>query len=125
MASAANQLPPLPLPFERATHPAALRAAWAHVRRAAERSSSRAVRAEARRFEEDADRRLERIAAELREERFTFGPSRGVAVARPGKRPRPIVVAPVEHRIAARALLDVLQTEPGVAGAFLATPSSF
>jgi hypothetical protein len=138
MASAANQLHlPSPLPFtvrgslaftqtfERATQPSTLRAAWAHVRRAAERSSSRAVRAEARRFEEEADRRLERIADELRAERFVFGPARGVAVARPGKRPRPIVVAPVESRIAARALLDVLQTEPGVAAAFLATPTSF
>src|SRR5690348_4756350 len=106
MASAANQLPSPPLPFERVTAPATLRAAWAHVRRAAERSSSRAVRAEARRFDEDADRLLDRIAAELREERFAFGPARGVAVARPGKRPRPIVVAPVESRVVARALLD-------------------
>jgi hypothetical protein len=125
MASAANQLPLPPFVFERATNPATLRAAWAHVRRAAERSSSRMVRAEARRFEEEADRRLERIADDLRAERFTFGPARGVAVARPGKRPRPIVVAPVESRIAARALLDVLQTEPGVVSAFLTTPSSF
>ncbi len=124
MASAANQLP-LPLPFDRATHPAALRAAWAHVRRAASLSASRAVRAEARRFEDDADRRLDRIAAELREERFTFGPARGVAVARPGKRPRPIVVAPVESRIAARALLDALQAEPGVSASLLSTPSSY
>jgi hypothetical protein len=125
MASAANQLPPYPLAFDRATHPATLRAAWAHVSRAAQRSSSRAVRAEARRFEEDADRRLQRIAAELREERFTFGSARGIAAARPGKRPRPIVVAPVESRIASRALLDALQAEPDVASSFLATPSSF
>jgi RNA-directed DNA polymerase len=125
MASAANQLHLPPLPFERAIHPATLRAAWAHVRRAASLSASRTVRAEARRFEEDADRRLDRIAAELREERFAFAAARGVTVARPGKRPRPLVVAPVESRIAARALLDVLQSEPGVSAAFLSTPSSF
>src|SRR5277367_5189432 len=105
MASAANQFSTLPLHLdtdrfngpasgvapspsgpgsllERVTDPAALRAAWAHVRRAASLSPSRAVRADARRFEEDADRRLARIAAELAEERFDFGPSRGVAVDR-------------------------------------------
>jgi hypothetical protein len=124
MASAANQLF-LPTPFERATSPAALRAAWSHVRRAALLSTSRAVRAEVRRFEDDVDRRLARMAAELGDERFAFGPSRGVAVDRPGKRPRPIVVAPVEHRIAARALLDAIQGDPSVAASFLATPTSF
>src|SRR5580692_2466636 len=124
MASAANQLPP-PLPFERVSQAATLRGAWAHVRRAAERSSSRAVRLEARRFEHEADQRLERIAAELREERFAFGAGRGVAVVRPGKRPRPLVVAPVESRVVTRALLDVLQTEPGIAAGVLSVRSSF
>jgi hypothetical protein len=95
------------------------------VKRSASLSPSRAVRAEARRFEEDADRRLARIAAELRDERFDFGPSRGVAVDRPGKRPRPLVVAPVEHRVASRALLDALQAEPRVAAAYLSSPASF
>ena len=66
MASAANQLESSPLPFDRVSHPATLGAAWVHVRRAAERSTSRAVRAEARRFEDDADGRLDRIAADVR-----------------------------------------------------------
>jgi RNA-directed DNA polymerase len=124
MASAANQIAP-PLPFDRLTDPATLRAAWAHVRRAAERSTSRTVRLEARRFDDDADRRLERIAGELSAGGFAFGRARGIALPRPGKRPRPIVIAPIESRVVARALLDVLQTTPGVAAAFLATPTSF
>ena len=92
MASAANQSETPS--FQRLTDAATLRAAWAHVRRASERSASRAVRLEARRFEDDADRRLDRLAAELGDERFAFAPSRGVAVDRPGKRPRPLVIAP-------------------------------
>ncbi len=124
MASAANQLP-LFLPFERVSQEATLRAAWLHVRRAAERSSSRAVRADAERFEHDVDRHLARIAAEIREERFAFAAGRGIAVERPGKRPRPIVVAPVESRVVTRALLDVLQTEPGIADRVLGARSSF
>ncbi len=87
--------------------------------------SSRAVRQEARRFDDDADRRLAQIAAELRAERFAFGASRGVAVARPGKRPRPLVIAPLEARVVARALLDVLQSTPAVAASFLTAPTSF
>jgi len=125
MASAANQLDNPPLLFERVSHPATLGAAWVHVKRSAERSASRAVRAEARRFDEDADRRLDRIAADLRDERFAFPLARGVTLSRAGKRPRPLVIAPVESRIVARALLDVLQTTPAVAAAFLAVPSSF
>ncbi len=125
MASAANQLDSPPLLFDRVCHPATLGAAWVHVRRSASLSTSSAVRAEARRFDEDAERRLDRIAAELREERFAFPPARGVALSRAGKRPRPLVIAPVEGRIVARALLDVLQSTPAVAAAFLAVPSSF
>jgi RNA-directed DNA polymerase len=124
MASAANQLENPPT-FQRLTDASTLRAAWAHVRRDAGRSSSRAVRLEARRFEDDADRHLDRIAAELRAERFAFGAARGLAVTRPGKRARPLVIAPLESRVVSRALLDVLQTTPGVAAAFLATPTSF
>ena len=124
MASAANQLA-TPLLFDRVACPATLLAAWVHVRRAASQSASRAVRAEAQRFGEDAERHLDRLAADLREDRFAFPPARGVALSRPGKRPRPLVIAPVESRVVARALLDVLQTTPAVAAAFLDVPSSF
>jgi hypothetical protein len=111
--------------FDRATDPAALRAAWAHVRRSAERSASRAIRADARRFDEDADRALARISADLRAERFVFAPARGIAAARPGKRPRPIVIAPLESRVVARALLDALQSDPRVAEAFVGAQTTF
>lgn len=111
--------------FDRVTDPATLTGAWAHVRRAAMTSPSRLVRAEARRFEENAPVRIAQIAEELAADRFTFAPARGVAVTRPGKRPRPIVVAPIPSRVVSRALLDVLQGDARVRAAFLATPSSF
>src|ERR1700733_14217636 len=108
MASAAHDPPSSSAPFERVAHPATLLAAWHHVRRAAEASRSPSIRGEARRFADDAERHLERIAAEIRADRFQFAPALGVAQPRPGKRARPIVIAPIESRVVARALLDVL-----------------
>jgi hypothetical protein len=112
-------------PFDRVSDVGTLHAAWEHVRRAAARSTSPAIRDEARRFEGDAERRIGRMAQELREGRFAFAPARGVAKTRPGKRPRPIVVAPVEARVVTRALLDVLLGIPAVAAATLGAPTSF
>src|SRR4051812_48612281 len=122
MASAGIQLT-LPSTFDRVTDPATLRAAWAHVRRAASLSPSRLIRAEARRFEEEAADRIARIAADLAADRFTFAAGRGVAVTRPGKRPRPIVIAPLESRVVSRALLDVLESDPRIRAAFLEAPT--
>src|SRR5580704_13448866 len=125
MASALPHILVVPSAFDRVCDPATLAAAWDHVRRAAARSSSNAVRDEARRFEAGAQGRIERIAAELREGRFAFAPARGVARPRPGKRPRPIVIAPVESRVVARALASVLADTPSVAARYLHTPTSF
>jgi len=43
---------------------------------------------------------------------------------RPGKRPRPIVKSPIDSRIVQRALLDVLQDEPGIKP-YYKNPTSF
>ncbi len=75
--------------------------------------------------EEHADRHLARIAAQLREGRFVFAQARGIACERPGKGPRPIVVAPIESRIVQRAILDVLRALPGLSAADLEAPTSF
>jgi hypothetical protein len=128
MASALPQFslaPPSSSPFDRVCDPATLAAAWDHVRRAAARSVSQAVRDEARRFEAGAEDRLACIADEIREGRFAFAPARGVARPRPGKPARPIVVAPVESRVVARALVAVLADTPAVADACLRVPTSF
>jgi len=123
MASAAHQHPPRP--FDRLVSVHTLRAAWDHVRRSAEASASPVTRGEARRFAEDADGRLARVAVELAHDRFTFAPALGVARSRAGKRPRPIVIAPIESRVVTRALLDVLLDVPAIAELCLGAPTSF
>jgi hypothetical protein len=124
MASAAPQTLP-PSPFDRLVSADALRAAWAHVRRSAAVSASPLIRAEARRFADDADAHLARLAAELAADRFLFAPALGVARPRPGKGPRPIVVAPIESRVVTRALLDVLLGIPAVSALCLGAPHSY
>ncbi len=127
MASATldpGDIAPDSTPLERLRARATLRSAWLRVREAARRSSP-ATRAEARSFEAHEGRHLARIAAQLREGRFVFARARGIACERPGKGPRPIVVAPIESRIVQRALLDVLRALPGLRAADLEAPTSF
>jgi hypothetical protein len=121
MASAAHQS----RPFERLASRDRLAAAWDHVRRSAEGSASPAIRAEAQRFAASADRNLAAIAADLQADRFRFAPALGVAKPRAGKRPRPIVVAPLSSRVVTRALLEVLLGIPEVASLCLSATTSF
>jgi RNA-directed DNA polymerase len=114
-----------PSAHDRVADKATLRAAWAHVRRAAEASTAPAIRAEAKRFAAEEDRRIDAIASDLAARRFEFAPALGVAKARPGKGPRPIVVAPIASRVVTRALLDVLLATPAVAELCLGAPTSF
>ena len=95
------------------------------MRRSAESSAAAAIRDEARRFAHGADARLTSIAHELRDEHFVFAPARGIARPRAGKRPRPIVLAPIESRVVTRALLQALSAIPAVADACLGVPTSF
>jgi len=111
-------------PLERLRARSTLRSAWLRVRESALRGAS-STRAEATRFEANADRHLARVAAQLREGRFIFAPARGLSIERPGKGPRPIVMAPIESRIVQRAILDVLRALPGLGAADLEAPTSF
>lgn len=124
MASATQDFPG-DSPFDRVRTRACLRAAWQRVDEAARRSPSAGTRDEARRFAAHADRHLARIAAQLREGRAPFEGARGLAVARPGKAPRPIVIASIESRIVQRALLLVLESIPAIRASYLETPTSF
>src|SRR5262245_3771705 len=124
MASATRE-PERLSPFERVRTRATLRAALAHVQAAAARSTSAGTRDAVARFAAHADRHLARSAKQLREGRFAFAPARGIACDRPGKRPRPIVVAPVENRVVQRAILDVLTDIPAIAGHLTTSPTSF
>lgn len=91
-----------------------LESAWRQVRENAQRSSSPEIRDEANQFEKVASRKLKSIQDRLRDGRFEFKPARGIALKRKGKKPRPIVVAPIESRIVQRALLNVVQEIPAI-----------
>jgi RNA-directed DNA polymerase len=103
---------------------ALLHGAWRRVRENGLASLSAETRDAIKAFDADAHRGLRRIEDQLREHRFVFAPQTGVAKQRPGKKPRPIVIAAVENRIVQRAILDVLQDQPAICEV-LATPTSF
>jgi hypothetical protein len=98
--------------------------AWKVVRRSGQQSASRETVEEISRFEEHAQRHLNRISRQLREDRFQFDKAIGVPVRRLGKPPRPIIVATVENRIVQRRILDILQRQEDLIE-FLVTPTSF
>ena len=91
-----------------------LEEAWWQVRSHARQSQSPEIRNEARLFEETATSKLRSIQSRLAQGSFKFEPARGIAIRRKGKKPRPVVVAPIESRIVQRALLNVLQDIPPI-----------
>lgn len=99
--------------------------AWRVVKASAMQSSSVDIRNEAAEFDVEAHRYLRSIQTHLRKQTFKFKPQMGIAKLRPGKSPRPLVIAPIENRIVQRAILDILQKDvPGVQ-VILDTPTSF
>jgi hypothetical protein len=82
-------------------------ASWVYSR--ARTSSSRQVVAEAEAFRVRWTGQITGLQAALRKCRFQFEKQRVVFVPRPGKKPRPIIVAPIRNRIAQRAILQVMQ----------------
>lgn len=92
-----------------------LNAAWRHIRSNAMKSSSSETIREVDKFEIDLTSNLDRIERELRNGKFKFPPSRGVAVKKPGKSTkRPLVIAPIKNRVVQRAILNVLQAIPQI-----------
>ena len=89
-----------------------LEEAWRQVRSHALQSQSPEIRKESQLFEESATSKLRSVQSRLAQGRFKFEPARGIAIRRKGKKPRPVVVAPIESRIVQRALLNVLQKFP-------------
>lgn len=86
-----------------------LDAAWRQVRANSERSQSAEIREESRAFEKTTSSNLKSIQTRLSRNSFVFKPAKGITIRRKGKKPRPIVVAPVESRIVQRALLNIVQ----------------
>lgn len=91
-----------------------LEAAWRQVKENAQRSQSAQIRDEVRQFDKIASGRIKAIQDQLRRGTFKFQPAQGILLTRKGKKPRPIVVAPVESRIVQRALLNVVQEIPAI-----------
>lgn len=91
-----------------------LDAAWRQVRANSERSQSAEIREQSRTFENNTSSNLRSIQTRLSRNSFIFKPAKGITIRRKGKKPRPIVVAPVESRIVQRALLNIVQEVPAI-----------
>jgi RNA-directed DNA polymerase len=83
--------------------------AWRKVRDNGQHSLSAETRAEINQFEAGSAKRLNLLQYHLSHHSFEFRAQRGIAKRRPGKTPRPIVIAAIENRVVQRAILDVLQ----------------
>ena len=93
---------------------ASLWAAWRHVFKASLKSASDENREVAWQFDAHAANQIDRIQRQLREDRFKFAPARGIPKKRKGKKPRPIINAPLETKIVQRSILCVVQEIPTV-----------
>ena len=101
-----------------------MRKAWATVLENGRTSKCKKTRDEIDHFKQKAETNLGRINRLLRGEKFSFPPSIGIPLSRPGKNPRPVVVSPIVSRIVQRAILNVLQAEPALEP-FYKIPTSF
>ncbi len=98
--------------------------AWKHVKRNGLASISDEIRGKVNQFEEKSIQNLKRIYNQLLKNKFQFLPQKGFGKPRPGKNPRPIVIAPVENRIVQRAILEVLQNKVPAVADILKIPTS-
>src|SRR5438094_789308 len=73
--------------------------AWRTVRSNGLASTVRYTRDEILDFEVHAHRHLRRIQSQLKACRFSFDPQLGILQKRPGKKPRPIVIASIKNRV--------------------------
>jgi retron-type reverse transcriptase len=98
--------------YDRIRSPAALWRAWSHVYQSAALSESDETRRAVATFKQGERANIERIARQLRKGTFSFGGAKGKPIPRPGKSPRPIVVATIEARVVQRAILEELTGLP-------------
>jgi len=95
--------------YDRVRRKSFLHQAWRDIRQNAIASKSIETKSEVSEFEIEIDKHLKRIKDQLRERRYHFQPAKGQLLKRPGKKPRPIVVAPIGDRIVQRSILLVLK----------------
>lgn len=101
-----------------------LERAWHSVRDNGRKSQSAETQAEIEAFSGSAGFKLRSLQHRLSRRQYRFPPAKGIAVPRPGKTPRPLVIASVESRIVQRAILEVL-TDVKALEPFFRNPHSF
>jgi hypothetical protein len=88
-----------------------LSTAWTQVRRSGLRSQSETTKASIKAYEQGVETRIHQVSQALQDGTFSFGEARAVRIPRPGKDPRPLVVAEIRDRIVQRSILDSLQIQ--------------
>jgi RNA-directed DNA polymerase len=89
-----------------------LERAWRHVEMRAHSSNDKDTQTALAKIRENPSRAIRDIQRGLTKGAFEFQPQKGVLKKRSGgKRPRPIVVAPIVNRIVQRAILDICQSD--------------
>ncbi len=84
--------------------------AWISIRSKALRSPNQETRASAIAIDENPYSTLLALQRQLASGTFRFEPQRGALKSRKGKKPRPLVISPLNNRIVQRAILDTLQS---------------
>jgi hypothetical protein len=102
----------------------ALYTAWRKVYDNGIHSKSKETRELVKEYNANILWNIEAIYRKLLNNNYKFKLSRGVPKRRKGKKPRPIVVSPLESRIVQRSILDVLQNDRTVSK-YVSTPYSF
>src|SRR5260370_1049704 len=92
-----------------------LAAAWGVILKNGPCSPSTDTRREIEEFATSGEKRLTKIQRQVNRNGFRFGPAKGVAARKKGKKGiRPLVVAPIDSRIVQRAIHDVLLKVPAI-----------
>jgi len=101
-----------------------LRQAWKSVYNNGITSQSFETISEIKKFDLKADQNLRIIYRLLKQNLYEFQPSKGVALERKGKKPRPIAISKVQDRIVQRTLLDIIKKQKKIK-CFVEHPFSF
>lgn len=101
-----------------------LERAWRKVYGNGIKSSSQETRNEIIEYNKNVYANINQISLHLKVKKFKFLPSKGIPVKRAGKKPRPIVSAPIPNKIVQRSILDVLQGNSKVKR-YISVPTSF
>lgn len=100
--------------FQQLRQTKVLEAAARHVCAKSRNSRSPEIRRETQEFEARLPTNIRRLQEKLRSGDFQFGKQVVVKLPRPGKSDRLILVAPLPDRLVHRAILTVLQGDPGL-----------